>query len=97
MQNIIAGYSVYRLEQWEDEWLKSIDVDTSNVYRLHTSSNGGYLAIAKIDLAKGNIRFMDNNYLTETDRAKFHRPQKFIRFIIEEGVSEFDEAYIQIK
>ena len=64
--NPAGGYVVFELDDYDKK-----EFGTKNVYRvLHTKGT----TIVKLDLKKGKVSFIDNEYYTENDAIKYERP-----------------------
>ena len=64
-----AGWHIFPLDTYTDEWLKNHDINTSNVFRI--LSDDGNSCIVRININTCRVLWFNNQYYEDTDIPAF--------------------------
>lgn len=78
--NLAAGFNIHTLESPDNKWLKDEKVNLTGVYRVVSDRDTN---IIKLNLTKGTVAFVDNQYLEDTGDVKFKKAIPYTKVLVD--------------
>lgn len=77
--NLAAGWGVFVLDSSDQKWLRDKKVKVKNLFRVSTDQT---TSIVRLNMQKGTVAWMDNEYLMDTDKVRFKKASAFKQFVV---------------